>query len=495
MHSPDPYKSGFFRGLVLLALSVCSGAGSVAMGAGATVLAPGAELLKAWQMENLEGDFVGAAEEYYKLYRRSRPSANGEAGQSSSATLDRLRAAYRAGLCFEAVGNLNRARSAYQWLERNHSRLRIDLLLNYPGNRELQDFLTMLKERSALRFSSLKEPEAQSELDRVAIAVVLEKFREYNRGDTNNLESFRQQILEQRWRVAAADELAAELDRGGVTGFFSDRLDSSGPRGEELRSLVTSMQKVISQKSGDKPYDLRGYLRSCFLQRALDALALEETDRAGRELSVALVIDPDYRPALSLQAILDGRGAVTFLATSALLRSERREKLRASEVRRQARSLVSKAESLDRRDQVLHELFRASRVCYSETASVLADEEISRLRSRVKLGCIERAGVLKKKEVEEMLVVMREQIRSSLGLCEELVSLSSRVLFQKNYLLGEGLSEAIPAPAIIGVAQAIKNETRDARVRSDKLRLDRLEFKLALLEGWFPEIKELIKTL
>ena len=93
---------------------------------------------------------------------------------------------------------------------------------------------------------------------------------------------------------------------------------------------MVALQKGISLKGGEEqPSGLRSYLTSCFLQRSLDALALEDTDRAGRELSVALTIDPDYVPALSLQAALDGRGAVSILAASALRRTARRQGLRA----------------------------------------------------------------------------------------------------------------------------------------------------------------------
>ena len=107
--------------------------------------------LESWEKENLEGDFAGAAEEYEELYRRPSQPAS-DVSQSRSGPLDRLRAAYRAGLCFETVGNLNRARFAYQWIERNYSRIRIDLLLEFPADRGLLDSLTMLRERTALRF-------------------------------------------------------------------------------------------------------------------------------------------------------------------------------------------------------------------------------------------------------------------------------------------------------------------------------------------------------
>ena len=187
---------------------------------------------RVWEKENLEGDFSEAAEEYERLYRGSGlPPSAGVSPHVGSRQLARLRAAYRAGLGFEAVGTLKRARFAYQWLERNHSQIGIDLVLKYRGDRGLRDTLSILTERSALRFRSLKEAEAEAEaeIERIAIVEVLEEFSGYNRKDTQNLESCRQQILEQRWRVGAADELAEELGRAGVNGIFSDRLESSGP--------------------------------------------------------------------------------------------------------------------------------------------------------------------------------------------------------------------------------------------------------------------------
>ena len=488
-------KPGFLRGVTSLAVALISLSASTALADRSSIVAPGSAFYKVWEKENLEGDFIGAAEEYEVLYRRPGLASGADTSQASSAQLDRIRAAYRAGLCFEAVENLNRARFAYQWIERNYSRIRIDLLLEFPANTELQDFLTLLRERSSLRFSKLKATEAESEIERVAIAEVLEEFSEYNRIGASSRESYRQLLRELRGRVAAADELAAELELGGVSGSFSDRLDIAGVGGQELRSMIEELQKGLPLLGEEKPYNLLGYLRSCFLQRALDALSLEETDNAGRELSVALAIDPDFVPALSLRALLAGRGSASFLAASAKRFTARQQGLRAGRVRRATRRLVSEAESLDRRDRVLTELFRANRICCSESVDVLADEEVSRLSYRIRLGCIERAGQLKTREVEDVLATERGRIRSSLDDYEELVSLFSRILLQRNFLAGGGLDRESLVAAVVGIAQEIKNETRVERVRADRLRLERLEFKLALLERWFPEIKELIKAI
>ena len=497
--SLSPQKSGFFARLIPVAAAVFFAALPAVVGSGiSSALRPGVAFTRVWEKENLEGDFSEAAEEYERLYRGSGlPPSVGVSPHVGSRQLDRLRAAYRAGLCFEAVGTLKRARFAYQWLERNHSQIGIDLFLKYRGDRGLRDTLSILKERSALRFRSLKEAEAEAEIERIAIVEVLEEFSGYNRKDTQNLESCRQQILEQRWRVGAADELAEELGRAGVNGIFSDRLESSGPEAEELRSLVEALQKHEALQGGDQQLDLRSYLRSCFFQRALDALAVKETDRAGRELSVALAIDPDYSYAKSLQASLERGGSATFFASAGLLRRNRQQMLRAGEIRILARYLVSEAEKLQaqplpRRDRVLRELLRANRICCSESAAVLADEELARLTSRIRLGCIDRAGPARQGDVEAVLDIVREQLGSTLSLSEELVRLFSRRLFQKNYLCNEGLSGAPSVAAVLGVTQAIKNETRDGRIRADKLRLEKLEFKLELLEGWFPELKEFI---
>ena len=498
MSFPLPQKSGFCSRLIPVAAVVFFTVLPAAVGSGiSSALRPGAAFTRAWEKENLEGDFSEAAEEYERLYRGSGlPFSAGGSLHAGSRQLDRLRAAYRAGLCFEAVGTLKRARYAYQWLERN-PQIGTDLLLKYRGDRGLRDTLSILKERSALRFRSLKEAETEAEIVRVAIAEVLEEFREYNRKDTQNLESSRQQILEQRWRVAAADELAEELGRAGIEGVFSDRIDSSGPEAEELRSLVEALQKHEALQGGDQQLDLRSYLLSCFFQRALDALAVKETDRAGRELSVALAIDPGYTYAKSLQASLERGGSAAFFASAGLLRRSRQLMLRAGKIRILARYLVSKAEKLQaqplpRRDRVLRELLRANRICCSESAAVLADEELARLTSRIRLGCIDRAGPARQGDVEAVLDIVREQLGSTLSLSEELVRLFSRRLFQKNYLRNEGLPGAPSVAAVLGVTQAIKNETRDGRIRADKLRLEKLEFKLELLEGWFPELKEFI---
>jgi len=141
-------KSNSSLGVVSLTVAIVAASAVPALAGSTSALAPGVAFLKSWEKENLEGDFVEAAEEYEVLYRRpSQPVS--DIFQSSSGQLDRLRAAYRAGLCFEAVDNLNRARFAYQWIERNYSRIRIDLLLKFPADRGLLDFLTMLRERSA----------------------------------------------------------------------------------------------------------------------------------------------------------------------------------------------------------------------------------------------------------------------------------------------------------------------------------------------------------
>ena len=157
-------KSGFFSRLIPVAAVAFFAALPAAVGSGiSSALRPGTAFTRAWEKENLEGDFSEAAEEYERLYRGSGlPPSAGVSPHVGSRQLDRLRAAYRAGLCFEAVGTLQRARFAYQWLERNHSQIGTDLFLKYRGDRGLRDTLSILKERSALRFRSLKEAEALS---------------------------------------------------------------------------------------------------------------------------------------------------------------------------------------------------------------------------------------------------------------------------------------------------------------------------------------------
>ena len=111
-------KSSFSLGVVSLSVAIVAASAVPAMAGKTSALAPGAGFLESWEKENLEGDFAGAAEEYEELYRRPSQPAS-DVSQSRSGPLDRLRAAYRAGLCFETVGNLNRARFAYQLIERN----------------------------------------------------------------------------------------------------------------------------------------------------------------------------------------------------------------------------------------------------------------------------------------------------------------------------------------------------------------------------------------
>ena len=65
-------KSGFFSRLIPVAAAVFFAALPVAVGSGiSSALRPGTAFTRAWEKENLEGDFSEAAEEYERLYRGS----------------------------------------------------------------------------------------------------------------------------------------------------------------------------------------------------------------------------------------------------------------------------------------------------------------------------------------------------------------------------------------------------------------------------------------
>lgn len=451
---------------------------------------PGIAFTRAWQIENLDGDFSKAAEEYERLYKLSAKAAS----PAYSAQLDRLRAAYRAGLCFEALGNVRRAHFAYQWLDRSHLQIGNDLRSKYPFDRDLRNYLRTLNERCSLRSLRLQAAEPEVEVERSGVKEVIGEFEEYNRNDEKILENYRQQVLETRWRVAACDELAGQLRRAGVDVLFPDRLESSGPDSEQLRSRVKSLQQSAVLLGADNPLDLSTYLKRRFLHRALDALAREEADRAGREVSIALALDADYIPALRLQDSLGRGGSISFLVRAARDAASRQQKLHAGELRAQARRYLSLDGGVpDRRHRGLRKLMSAGRIFCSAPDAVIADGELSQLIARIRLGCLRNGGLKKEETIEKLMATARDQIGTVLGLAEELVDLFSRDLFQQVSLRKQGNTRQEPVTAVLNLAGAIKNEVADARGRANKFRMERLEFKLDRLEGWFPQLKEFIR--
>ena len=100
----------------------------------------------------------------------------------------------------------------------------------------------------------------------------------------------------------------------------------------------------------------------------------------GRGGAVARALGPDVSCGRGRPAAWGGGGSGRFFASAGLLRRNRRQMLRAGEIRILARYLVSEAEKLQaqplpRRDRVLRELVREKRICGSEWAAGLAEEE------------------------------------------------------------------------------------------------------------------------
>lgn len=488
------YSSSFLKsGSSFLAVAVTAffAAGSAAIGAGGvSAPGPGIAFTRAWQTENLDGDFSQAAEEYERLYKLPAKADS----PAYSPRLDRLRSAYRAGLCFEAIGNVRRARFAYQWIERNHVQITSSLRSKYPSDRSLQDYLRILNERCSLRSRRLKAAEPEAEVETRALDEVVAEFEEYNRKDKKILESFRQQVYEVSWRAAAGEELVGQLSRAGIEVLFPDRLATSGPDAGQLKSLVVSLQQSEVVQGSGNPLDLSTYLKRRFLQRALDALGREETDTAGRELSIALALDAGYAPALNLRDTLGRGGSISFLVRDARDTASRQQKRHAGEVRVKARGyLGSDAEASGRRARALRKLMSASRIFCLEPDAVISDGELSKLIARIRLGCLRSGGLEREKTIGKLLETTRAQLRTVLGLAEELVDLFSRGLFQQVSLRSRGGIRQEQVAAVLELAGAIKNEANDARVKANKSRMERLEFKLDRLEGWFPELKEFIR--
>ncbi len=493
MYSSPVLKAGFST--LAIAVAGVFVLESVAIGAGGvSVPGPGVAFTRAWRTENLAGDFSQAAEAYERLYKVPAKATPAKTGSKvSSSQLDRLRAAYRAGLCFEAIGNVRRAGFAYQWIERNYLQISTELHSKYPAGRGLRDHLSLLSERCALRSRRLKKPHAETEVEKSALNEVVREFEDYNRKDKKILEGFRQQVHEVRWRVSAADELVAQLRRAGVDVISPDRLPSSGEDAETLRSLVMALQKSEVIQGADSPLDFSSYLKRRFLHRALEALAREETDRAGREVSVSLALDNDYIPALRLQDALGRGGSISFLSEEARSSVLRQQKLHAGEVRVRARGyLVSDTGVPDRRARALRKLMSASRIFCCEPEAVIEEGELAQLIKRIQLGCLRNGGLGREESIETLLGTAREQLGTILGQAEELVALFSRSLFQKVSLSSRVDLRPEPMTVVLDLAGAIKNEMATTGEQGNRSRLERLKFKLDRLEGWFPQWKESI---
>ncbi|MEC8894735.1 MAG: hypothetical protein VX675_00285, partial [Planctomycetota bacterium] len=219
----------------------------------------------------------------------------------------------------------------------------------------------------------------------------------------------------------------------------------------------------------------------------------EETDRAGREVSISLALDKDYVPALRLQDALGRGGSISFLSEEARRSILRQQRLHAGEVRGRARGyLVSDAGAPDRRARTLRKLMSASRIFCCEPDAVIEDGELAQLIKRIQLGCLRNGGLGREESIEKLLAIAREQLGTILGQAEELVALFSRSLFQKVSLSSRVDLRPEPMTVVLDLAGAVKNEMAAAGELGNKSRLERLRFKLDRLAGWFPQWKEFI---
>lgn len=270
-----------------------------------------AEFAEVWYREVLEGDVAGAAALYEEIYQtasfRGAPHA------------ERRRAAFRAGLCYERLGELQRARNAYAWLAKE-------------GTADLGDASLMEEDRlrveAALGQLRLDSPAAGGEAEaRPAPAVTgavedlvrtfeADSRRLADRGHEMRLSVERGQLFFHEARAAAERLRGAGCALVFTVDPPSGRaLEESLPGGLKAGE-ATPEERSAGPRTGDEGdagegenARLRGALADRFFRRAVALLVAGDRPAAARDIEKCAALSSAPRPAKWLVRVPPGAGA------------------------------------------------------------------------------------------------------------------------------------------------------------------------------------------
>ena len=328
-----------------------------------------------WRQEVVRGELSAAADRYTKSYA------------SASTTLSpayRRKAAYRAGRCYEAVGEPRLAERAYRWLLERGQR---DEELVSAAESRLRWLSSGGYRRAARGDESprrLERPEFLGVADlsaRDAAHKLWERYEElsnvYRRlhEATAAAEDRREASM---GLLAVLDERGFELVFDDVSYFRDSVLDGppQAPRDSKLFRAWVDDDDVRSQ--------LRRVLRESLYDRALKAAVGEDSAAARRFLSAAYSVDGTFVATSALVQLTRSGRAPSIVARLARRELDDRHERRVAVLRHELARALRTARSTERKDRELFVLWEALRRLQWERSRVLADLEIAALRESLR---------------------------------------------------------------------------------------------------------------
>ncbi len=241
----------------------------------------GPSFSEAWYREVILGELEVAADLYERLYGETVAAARAVSAEN------KRRAALRAGLCRERLGDARRAREAYSWLVRTGP-------VDDPLVDEARLRLLDLPEKPAA--GPPREPAAQEDAAREGggLSTLLERRLEQLGAA---LTQSRQEILRRSERIQGERRLQERLAQLGVEIRLPEGSTGSAAVGLSGVEFALDLEDRAS---------LRQALAERYFLRGLRALRDRDPDRAVRDLKLSIEMMPDRREAAHWLRIAEG---------------------------------------------------------------------------------------------------------------------------------------------------------------------------------------------
>lgn len=472
--------------------------------------------LGAWYLEFMAGNPEAAAELYEEVYgqltrpgrwwfERERPKRERGDPRFSRDREVRLRAAYRAGVCLEALDRPREAALAYRWLKRQGrtgERLHEIALIKRMSHGleddvgELPGVSSVIEEIQAL---TKKRQDVESKLRKA-----LEEKRRRSRWRTELIEQLRSCGL----RLLLTGRPVSDAD--SVLGHAATEIEST------LRSAFEGVESVGSEQSDAN----RGRLSERFYSRALRSALGGDLSRARWEAatSVALSaptqaseedVSSDTRPPdgteHELRSLLDGSLPEDLAGTIARRRLAERHRLTVARVRQELRERLHEAQNLHR---VESREFRALRALEEarrrvETAPLLAvaDPEVQSLVKELECHYLRLFAGRAPLDTDSLRKLWNEsgkQRRRTLDLAEKVIEAIVEEFSHAapRFADSDGRSASLVAAAELrrlrrepaGSDQGAP-EAETIAGKGSEGGTERLDFMVSTLKGWFPSLE------
>jgi hypothetical protein len=432
-----------------------------------------------WNREVLEGDAAGAGEQYARIYQS--PFQEPPAGV-------RRKAAFRAGICFEKIGQLENARHAYSWLVSGGGEGDVPV-----ANLLATDLLAPadpLAAKALVRLRVLRGVEAEASV-REAVKTRLESLRATVVKLAARGAVLEREVASRREKVLALEALRQRFEDQGATFSFAASAASGGLQGLGEK-LIQALKGQFSPEEEPRLEALRKPLANRFLRRGLAAGAARDRRRAADDLEkcLALATEPtgagELRDWILNQALESS--SLPGMAGRRLLEVHLREW---GGAQRELRAAIESAERLARErrrpDLALVDLFKARESLDWHPPAVREEAEIRALEERgAQLLLLLGEGAASEEVLAEVWHDHRRGVDGILELATELVDLAGEEIRLQSPL-------SVSGPA--GLASLSRKEfkrlltgARESLARgADEEQLERSLWVIVTALGWLPQ--------